>query len=160
MWRFPTALPGWRLLENGSRKRLPSRSCRAVISASLMASCVWICFVRLPGAAPGAARAWRLPESSQTCSSRNMTPGDGPQSPGGSFPYLTRAMLVFESMNAQKTFLWALYSHEKRLPKMAPGSQGVAPGAADVLRLPTALPGWRLPKTAPGKRLPEAAAHV
>ena len=38
--------------------------------------------VRLPGAAPGAVSAWWLPEPSQSCSSQNMTPGDGSQSPG------------------------------------------------------------------------------
>ena len=49
----------------------------------------------------------------------------------------------------------ALYSYEKHLPKSAPGSQGAAPGAINVWRLPTALPGWRLSKMAPcsGKRL-------
>ena len=34
-----------------------------------------------------------------------------------------------ESVNARKTFVCALYSHEKRLRIMAPGSQGAAPGA-------------------------------
>ena len=42
-----------------------------------------------------------------------------------------------ESLNARKTFMCALYSHEKRLQKAAPGSQG------------------RLPKTAPGAAAPE-----
>ena len=85
VWRLPTALPGWRLPGNDSRLPeavLEPLMCRAVISASLVASCVWICLVRLPGAAPEAANAWRLPEPSQSCSSRNMTPGGGPKSPG------------------------------------------------------------------------------
>ena len=53
--------------------------------------------------------------------------------PGGS------GFCDFESMNAQKTFVCALYGHDKRLPKMVPGSQGAAPGAANVWWLSTAL---------------------
>ena len=71
--------------ENGSRlpeAALEPLMCRAFILESLVASCVWICLVRLPGAAQEAANAWRLPEPSQRCSSRNMTPGGGPRSQG------------------------------------------------------------------------------
>ena len=38
----------------------------------------------------------------------------------------------YESLIAWKTFVCALYSHEKRLPKTAPDSQGVAPRASSV----------------------------
>ena len=49
--------------------------------------------------------------------------------PGGS------GFCDFESVNARKTFVCALYRHEKRLQKMPPGSQGAGPGAASVWRL-------------------------
>ena len=39
----------------------------------------------------------------------------------------------YESMNTRKTFMCALYSHEKLLPKTAPGSQGAAPDGAPGL---------------------------
>ena len=60
--------------------------------------------------------------------------------------------LFWESVNARKTFVCALYRHEKQLPKTALGSQGAAPGAANVWLLPMALLGWQLPEMAPGSR--------
>ena len=35
-------------------------------------SYVWICLVQLPGAAPGAASTWRLPELFQSCTKDNI----------------------------------------------------------------------------------------
>ena len=53
----------------------------------------------------------------------------------------------YKSVNTRKAFMCALYSHEKQIPKTAPGSKGVSPDGAP--RLASLENGSWLPEVTP-----------
>ena len=97
---------------SGNASRLPEAAlerlmCRAVFSASLVASCVWICFVRLPEAAPQAASVWRLPEPLHRMVAPGLEPPAEVHSPRGLFPM---PILYGPNVSALQLFFVRIYT--------------------------------------------------